>query len=44
MLRDFLNREGIAVSRRHVATLMRRTGIAVIYRKPNTFNTSLPGS
>ena len=36
MLRDLLNREGIAVGRRHVATLMRRIGIAAIYRKPNT--------
>ena len=36
MLRDLLNREGIAVGRRHVATLMRRMGIAAIYRKPNT--------
>lgn len=36
MLRDFLNREGIVVGRRHVATLMRRMGIEAIYRKPNT--------
>ena len=36
MLRDLLNREGIAVGRRHVATLMRRMGVAAIYRKPNT--------
>jgi len=36
MLRDFLNRDGIAVGRRHVATLMKRMGIEAIYRKPNT--------
>jgi putative transposase len=36
MLRDMLNREGIAVGRKHVATLMRRMGIEPLYRKPNT--------
>jgi putative transposase len=36
MLRDLLNAEGIKVGRRHVATLMRRTGIEAIYCKPNT--------
>jgi putative transposase len=36
MLRDLLNREGIAVGRRHVATLMKRMGIEAIYRRPNT--------
>lgn len=36
MLRDLLNREGIEVGRRHVATLMRRMGIEALYRKPNT--------
>ena len=36
MLRDFLNREGVAIGRRHVATLMKRMGIEAIYRKPNT--------
>ncbi len=36
MLRDLLNREGTRIGRRHVATLMRRMGIAAIYRKPNT--------
>ena len=36
MLRDLLGREGIAVGRRHVATLMRRMGIEALYRKPNT--------
>ena len=36
MLRDFLGREGIAVGRRHVATLMKRMGIEAIYRRPNT--------
>jgi putative transposase len=36
MLRDFLDREGLAVGRRHVATLMKRMGIEAIYRRPNT--------
>ena len=36
MLRDLLNQEGIAVGRKHVATLMRRMGIQSLYRKPNT--------
>src|SRR5258708_15311963 len=36
MLRDFLNREGIEVGRRHVATLMKRMGIEALYRRPNT--------
>ena len=36
MLRDFLEREGIPVGRRHVATLMKRMGIEAIYRRPNT--------
>jgi putative transposase len=36
MLRDLLNREGFAVGRRHVTTLMQRMGIEALYRKPNT--------
>jgi putative transposase len=36
MLRDMLNREGFAVGRKHVATLMARMGIEALYRKPNT--------
>jgi putative transposase len=36
MLRELLCREGIAVGRKHVATLMRRTGLEALYRKPNT--------
>jgi putative transposase len=36
MLRDLLDREGIEVGRRHVATLMKRMGVAALYRKPNT--------
>jgi putative transposase len=36
MLRDFLRREGVVVGRRHVATLMKRMGLAAIYRRPNT--------
>ena len=36
MLRDLLNAQGVAVGRKHVATLMRRMGIEALYRKPNT--------
>jgi putative transposase len=36
MLRDLLRREGVSVGRRHVVTLMKRMGIAAIYRRPNT--------
>jgi putative transposase len=36
MLRDLLKGEGIEVGRRHVGTLMRRMGIAAIYRRANT--------
>jgi putative transposase len=35
-LRDFLNREGVEIGRRHVATLMKRMGMEAIYRQPNT--------
>ena len=35
MLRDLLGDEGLAVGRKHVATLMRRMGIEALYRKPN---------
>ena len=36
MLRSLLRREGVSIGRRHVATLMKRMGIAAIYRRPNT--------
>ena len=36
MLRDLLQRDGHAMGRRHVATLMRRMGIEAVYRKPHT--------
>jgi putative transposase len=36
MLRDLLNAEGVKIGRCHVATLMKRMGIAALYRKPNT--------
>ena len=36
MLRDLLQREGVAVGRKHVATLMKRLSIEALYRKPNT--------
>jgi putative transposase len=36
MLRDLLRVEGVGVGRKHVATLMRRMGLAALYRKPNT--------
>jgi putative transposase len=35
MLRDMLNREGIVVGRRHVATLIKRMGLEAVYRRPN---------
>jgi putative transposase len=41
MLRDMLHREGIAVGRRHVATLMRRMGIEALHRRPNTSKPAL---
>ena len=40
-LRDLLQKDGSAVGRKHVATLMRKMGIAAIYRKPKT---SAPGT
>jgi putative transposase len=43
MLRDLLNRQGVAVGRRHVATLMKRMGVEAVYRKPNTSRPS-PGN
>jgi hypothetical protein len=36
MSRDMLIREGPSIGRRHVASLMKRMGIAAIYRRPNT--------
>ena len=36
MLRDLLVQEGIAIGRKHVATLMRLMGIEAIYRRKNT--------
>lgn len=39
-LRDLLQKGGFEIGRKHVSTLMRRMGIAAIYRKPRT---SLPG-
>ena len=36
MLRDLLRQEGIAIGRRHLATLMKRMRIEALYRKPNT--------
>lgn len=42
MLRDQLNREGGAVDRKHVGTLMKRMGIVALYRKPGT-STKHPG-
>ena len=41
MLRDMLNREGVEIGRRHVATLMKRMGIEAIYRRPNTSKPAL---
>jgi putative transposase len=42
MLRDMLNRKGISIGRRHVATLMKRMGIEAIYRHANT-SKPMPG-
>ena len=36
MLRDLLRQEGHEVGRLHVATLMKRMGIAALYRRPTT--------
>ena len=36
MLRDLLGGEGVKIGRLHVATLMKKMGIAAIYRRPNT--------
>src|SRR5450759_2110626 len=40
-LRDLLQTEGFPVGRKHVAALMRKMGIATLYRKPKT---SIPGA
>jgi putative transposase len=40
-LRDLLQTEGFPVGRKHVAALMRRMGMAALYRKPKT---STPGA
>ena len=36
MLRDLLNGEGIEIGRQHVATMMKRMGIAAVYCRANT--------
>ena len=36
MLRDLLRGEGFVTGRDHVRTLMRRMGIAAVYRRPRT--------
>jgi putative transposase len=36
MLRDLLRGEGIAIGRQRVARMMKRIGIAALYRRPNT--------
>jgi putative transposase len=36
MLRDMLERQGVTVGRKHVATLMKRMGITALYKKPDT--------
>ena len=38
MLRDSLIRKGVSIGGAHVASLMKRIGIAAIYRRPNTRN------
>jgi putative transposase len=42
MLRDILQNNGVAVGRKHVATLMRRMGIEALYPRPRT-NSAHPG-
>ncbi len=36
MLRDLLRGEGVAIGRQRVARMMKRMGIAALYRRPNT--------
>jgi putative transposase len=36
MLQDLLKADGFSTGRLHVATLMKKTGIEAIYRRPNT--------
>ena len=36
MLRDMLGREGVEIGRQRVSTMMKRMGIAAIYRRPDT--------
>ncbi len=36
MLRDLLRLQGVRIGRKHVATLLRRIGIAALYRHPRT--------
>lgn len=36
MLRNLLNREGVEIGHRHVATLMKRVGVEAICGRPNT--------
>ena len=36
MLRDLLRQEGVAIGREAVRTMMKRMGVAAIYRRPNT--------
>src|SRR5512137_2863743 len=36
LLRDLLRLHGVVIGRKHVATLMRRMGIAALYRHPRT--------
>ena len=36
MLRDLLRGEGVAIGRDRVAGMMRRMGVAALYRRPNT--------
>jgi putative transposase len=36
LLRDTINRDGFAVGRKHMTTMMRRMGIKPLYRKPST--------
>jgi len=41
MLRDLLRGEGVEIGRQRVGTMMKRMGIAAIYRRPNTSKPAL---
>jgi putative transposase len=44
MMQGLLKKGGFSAGRLHVATLMKRMGIAAIYRRPNTSKRNHPAS